>query len=121
MLWECPVETLLAERDRHEVVLQLRIEREGAILCENRALFAEVKQLRLSQPRITVEREADGDDTLLRIVSPDYALFVTLNLPDGCDPSDNCFDLWPGEVRCVRVKGRPESINPEVRNYLDYR
>ena len=120
-VWEESLPRVLAGHPAERVVLSLRVVRQGRTIASNEVLFTDVKQLELPEPRIVVEQRRDGDDLLLNVTSSCYAKYVTLGLPDGCVPSDDCFDLLPGETHVVRVAQAPDGVTCHLSNYLDFK
>ena len=120
-VWEESLPRVLAGHPAERVVLSLRVARQGRTIASNEVLFTDVKRLELPEPRIVAEQRRDGDDLLLNVTSSCYAKYVTLGLPDGCVPSDDCFDLLPGETHVVRVAQAPDGVTCHLSNYLDFK
>ena len=71
------------------------------------------RQLRVCNPGLFSETTPNDDGTCtVRVRSRAYAHAVRILLPDRALPSDNYFDLLPGEEREVRVAGG-ESLSPQ--------
>lgn len=121
LVWEESLPTVLAGNSVERVVLSLQVEKAGRTIASNEHLFTEVRNLQLPEPHIVVEQRREGDDLLLDVTSSCYAKYVTLGLADGCVPSDDCFDLLPGQKHVVRVKQAPVGVTCHVGSYLDYR
>lgn len=62
------------------------------------------RQLRVGDPhlQVTVER-INAKTCAVQVTAHAYAHAVCLTLPDGATPSDNYFDLLPGETRRIEV------------------
>ena len=70
----------------------------------NRRFFVEIKDLVRPEPTLTVEKTSQGDAIDVQIATDVYAYFVKLEVPvEGTRFSDNYFDLFPGDVKTVRV------------------
>ena len=61
-----------------------------------------------------VRTEVCGDDLLVTVSTDAFAHAVHLVLPDDARPSDNYFDLLPGESRTVRIPGGAAIAQPIV-------
>jgi len=57
--------------------------------------------------------KSNGLMHILRVRTQSYAHAVRLILPDGSIPSDNYFDLLPGESRDIQIVS-PETLNTET-------
>lgn len=80
--------------------------------------FALPREMEFPGARVRVQRENVGDTLVLALESEAYARTVSLDgLPDGARPDDNYFDLFPGEVRRIGVRGltRDEAERVRVR------
>ena len=74
------------------------------------------KDLVVSKPELrSVILEADGKMQVVRVSTKSFAHAVYFELPEGATPSDNYFDLLPGESRDIKIyytDGKiPEKIN----------
>ena len=74
------------------------------------------RQLRVCDAGLSAETVPNSDGTwAVRVRSRAYAHAVRIVLPVHALPSDNYFDLLPGEEREVRVSSREELSAEDVR------
>lgn len=121
LVWQESLPTVLSGHPAEQIVLSLRVEKNGCTIASNEHLFTDVRNLQLPEPQIVVEQRREGDDLLLDVTSTCYTKYVTLALPDGCVSSDDCFDLLPGKTHVVRVEQAPDGVEYHISNYLDYK
>jgi len=107
--------------DKSTVFAFSRVWQEDKLVDSNRCFLVPIKEVRT--PTDTLKWKLVKESPFTWRVSfdtADYAWMVNLTLPDGCEPSDNDFDIWPGqshevvivtEEDCDRLDMRIESIN----------
>ncbi len=101
-----PVTTLSAELlgrgDRRSEFLW--VSSSSGQIGANRCFFTEIKDLIRERPPVKVEWEQDGTAWFAHLSSPGLAYFVHLFLPqEETRYSDNWIDLFPGEIRTIRL------------------
>ncbi|NQU44920.1 beta-mannosidase [bacterium] len=81
------------------------------------AIFRAVdfRQLEKVDPQLSWEFQEDGGARRVVISAKAYAHGVRLELPEGAAPSDNYFDLLPGEQRVIDIRAETEITRDEIR------
>ncbi|CAH1224235.1 Exo-beta-D-glucosaminidase [Paenibacillus auburnensis] len=129
VVFTVPTAELLEASDPKQVVLVASLLAEGSLLEQKEHYFAAAKEIKLSQPALTVA-EVPGSGGLSFTVSSDVlARGVYLTAEEEGIFSDNFFDLLPGEPKTVQfsLRGSGEQdfvpaapTGLEVRSMADY-
>ncbi len=100
------VSEMLEGCDPSGVVLTAQLEHDGIVLAEKEHYFVRDKELKLSQPVITVKEEKEGGVTSFVLETDTLARQVWLSAETEGIFSDNAFDLLPGVRKRVSFRGR---------------
>lgn len=83
----------------------------GQVVSENLVFFDAARNLRLPPARIERTVKAENGRTAVTLVSPTLARSVCLSFGDAdATPSDNYFDLLPGQPLTIEVAGSARSV-----------
>jgi len=67
--------------------------------------LADFKNLLLPKPGLRIDlQKSPPSGYKLTLSSAKFAWMVNVELPDGAELSDNCFDIFPGDERQVSIK-----------------
>jgi beta-mannosidase len=117
---ELDLQPYLARHSPRDLLVWLELWVDGAIIAENLALFARPKHLALTEPEIVVVVEGGENGRChLTFTTAKPALWVWLELPDGCQLSDNFFHLRPGSPRVITLIGAETADNLQVYSLVD--
>jgi beta-mannosidase len=81
---------------------------DGTVLTENVFFFMNFKSIKMAPARVTTDvtaRDVAAGRAVLRLATDHFAHFVRLELPEGLDTEERCFDLLPGSTREVVLRG----------------
>ncbi|MCE5313784.1 MAG: sugar-binding domain-containing protein [Armatimonadota bacterium] len=115
MVWESePLESVFSDTTRQCMVAML--EMRGEIIARGVYFARPWSEIQFPKPKLLVHREQLTDTTHEMVISVDaYARNLAIsNLPAGARPSDNYFDVVPGEQKTVTIR----NINIEQANEL---
>ncbi|MFW6118756.1 MAG: beta-mannosidase [Planctomycetota bacterium] len=87
-----------------------RFESGGEVLSRNRLFLTGFRFNELELPEAHVTCEPVEEGKALRLESDNFAWHVHIDAPRGVRPDDNDFDMLPGEVRLIPVRGSREQI-----------
>jgi beta-mannosidase len=103
----------IPESRKSSVFCFSRLYSKGKLVSKDRVFLADFKDLELPEPglRNSLQRLSDGE-YMLKLSSESFAWMVNVELPDGAEPSDNCFDMFPGDERRITIR-TSSLISPE--------
>jgi beta-mannosidase len=94
--------------DTSRVFVEAELTEGGAQISRNLAYLASVKEIHLKPAQLKVETTGTTGSYKIRITSPVLARSVYLSFGNlDVQPSDNYFDLLPGETTEITVTGSP--------------
>jgi len=92
-----------------------RVWHDGKLVDSNRCFLVSIKEVRTPADTLTWKLVKECARTWrVKFNTVDYAWMVNLTLPDGCEPSDNDFDIWPGESHEVVIETVDELENLDL-------
>ena len=115
ILWESkPLESIFTDKKK-QCLVALLIDREETV-AKNVFFPSSADEMDFPQPKLLVHRDQLTESTHELVVSADsYARNITIsNIPAHCRPSDNFFDIIPGEQKTVTIR----NISVEEANGL---
>ena len=100
------------EREKSSVFCYGRLYSKGELISQDRIFLADFKSLELPEPGLRIDLQKSSDSKYkLTLSSANFAWMVNVELPDGAELSDNCFDMFPGDERQISVKtSRPINL-----------
>lgn len=98
----CRQASVLSDGDAAQRYLYVQSGR--GLFPDNRCFFVPIKDLKRPAVNLHVEKKRTDDGAEVCVSSDVYAYFVKLTAPiEGARFSDNYFDLFPGQVKVIRV------------------
>ncbi len=83
-----------------------RLRGSGGVIADNTFFFLNIKSLKMPSAKVNAAVVERGvGHAVLRLSADVFAHFVRIDLPDGLDTDDRCFDLLPGDTRDVVLRG----------------
>ena len=105
-------DAVAAVQDKAAAFSYATVWRDGQLVDSNRCFLVPIKQVKTPADTLTWKLEKINDHTWRALFTTvNYAWMVALTLPDGCEPSDNDFDLWPGQSCEVMIETADELEN----------
>jgi len=85
------------------------------VLDRERCFFARFKDLKLEKTEVSWKIISTNSETFLELTSSAFAWSVNVEFPSSFALEDNYFDLFPQEVRRLRVEGKEELKNQDLK------
>jgi beta-mannosidase len=93
--------------DPRKVVVAVRLEEQGQVLCSAEHYLVRDRELELAAPHITITEETDSEGAFFTLQTDVLARQVWLKAEAEGIFSDNFFDLIPGRPKTVQFLERP--------------
>jgi beta-mannosidase len=93
--------------DPRKVVVAVRLEEQGQVLCSAEHYLVRDRELELAAPHITITEETDSEGAFFTLQTDVLARQVWLKAEAEGIFSDNFFDLTPGRHKTVQFLERP--------------
>lgn len=109
-------DAVAAVQDKAAAFAYANVWRDGQLVDRNRCFLVPIKQVKTPADTLAWSLEKiDGRTWKACFSSVNYAWMVALTLPDGCEPSDNDFDIWPGQSYEVTIDTEEEIDNLDLQ------
>ena len=109
-------EAVSSVADKASVFSYARVWQDGQLLDSNRCFLVPIKQVKTPADTLTWSlMKTAPRQWLARFTTVNYAWMVSLTLPEGCEPSDNAFDIWPGQSFDVLISSENELDSLEMK------
>jgi beta-mannosidase len=113
----------IAQQQRSNVFCYSRLYSKDKLVSQDRIFLVDFKDLELPKPAFKVKLQRLNDlEYKLRLSSESFAWMVNVELPEGAELSDNCFDMFPGDERQINIRTSSrinlEDINVSCMNQI---
>lgn len=95
----------IAEEQKSNVFCYSKVYSQDKLVSQDRIFLVDFKHLELPKPGLKIKLQRLNDhEYKLRLSSENFAWMVNVELPEGTELSDNCFDMFPGDERQIKIR-----------------